>query len=111
MAATLDSHMSQQDDLSHDTLMGLQELDSHLAIFESSNPGRESSTPGASSIFTVGECINASEHSSHTIIVDSPMENYSRPYQSIYGPVPQAQDKMFGSISQYVYSLYVVLLN
>jgi hypothetical protein len=34
MALAFDSQLHPQDDLGHDTLMGLQELDSHLAIFE-----------------------------------------------------------------------------
>jgi lysine-specific histone demethylase 1 len=34
MALTFDPQIHHQDDLGHDTLMGLQELDSHLAIFE-----------------------------------------------------------------------------
>jgi hypothetical protein len=46
MAAMMDTQMPLRDDLN---LMGLQELDSHLSIFESSNGGRDSSTPGAMS--------------------------------------------------------------
>lgn len=80
MAATMDIH-----DLNHDTLMGLNELDSHLAIFESSNPGRESSTPGAISVTTVGDYVNTTEPNSHTIIVESPGEAYSRKFQSDVG--------------------------
>lgn len=34
MALAFGSQLHPQDDLGHDTLMGLQELDSHLAIFE-----------------------------------------------------------------------------
>jgi hypothetical protein len=34
MALAFDPQIQHQDDLGHDTLMGLQELDSHLAIFE-----------------------------------------------------------------------------
>jgi hypothetical protein len=34
MALAFDPQIHHQDDLGHDTLMGLQELDSHLAIFE-----------------------------------------------------------------------------
>src|SRR5271169_1470231 len=34
MALAFDSQIHHHDDLGHDTLMGLQELDSHLAIFE-----------------------------------------------------------------------------
>ena len=46
----LDSQFPQQDDISHDTLMGLQELDSHLAIFDGSNiPGKG---PSAASQFS-----------------------------------------------------------
>jgi hypothetical protein len=34
MALAFDSQLHHEDDLGHDTLMGFQELDSHLAIFE-----------------------------------------------------------------------------
>jgi lysine-specific histone demethylase 1 len=34
MALAFESQLHHQDDLGHDTLMGMQELDSHLAIFE-----------------------------------------------------------------------------
>jgi hypothetical protein len=48
MALAFDTQAHHQDDISHDTLMGLQELDSHLAIFEgSSTPAKGSSTSGA----------------------------------------------------------------
>ncbi|EPE29646.1 FAD/NAD(P)-binding protein [Glarea lozoyensis ATCC 20868] len=64
----MDSHMSQHDDLS---LMGLQELDSHLSIFES-NLGRDSSTPGATSNSAYGESISTVDNPSTTIFVESP---------------------------------------
>lgn len=34
MALAFDPQIHHQDDLGHDTLMGLQELDSHLSLFE-----------------------------------------------------------------------------
>jgi len=44
MSVAFGSHGQSQDDLGHDTLMGLQELDSHLSIFEETeDPGLESS--------------------------------------------------------------------
>lgn len=99
MAATMDMH-----DLSHDTLMGLNELDSHLSIFESSNPGRESSTPGAISISTVGDFVNPTENPSQTIIVESPGEVYSRRFQSDVGSRSLLDKRsMFNGISQYVF--------
>jgi hypothetical protein len=71
MAATLESQMHQHDDLS---LMGLQELDSHLSLFDPSVFRGESSTPGAMSSSTFGDI----DQQSHTIIVDTPRENYSQ---------------------------------
>ena len=83
MAATLDNQLSQQHDLSHDTLMGLEELDSHLGMFEPSlDSARESSTPGAISMSPIDGPINGFEQASQTIIVDAPGESYSRKYQS-----------------------------
>lgn len=103
MAATMDTQMH---DLSHDTLMGLNELDSHLAIFESSDPGRESSTPGAVSISTIDDFAKTVEQSSQTIIVESPEETYSRKFQSDVGSRGLLDKKsMFGSLLQYVYDL------
>ncbi|TVY69026.1 Lysine-specific histone demethylase 1A [Lachnellula suecica] len=68
MAATIDGQMSQHDDLN---LMGLQELDSHLSIFD---PGRDSSTPGATSAIGYADSNSTNEQMSTTIIVDSPVE-------------------------------------
>lgn len=83
MAATLDNQLSQQHDLSHDTLMGLEELDSHLGMFEPSlDSARESSTPGALSMSLVDGSIDNFDQAAQTIIVDAPGDNYSREYQS-----------------------------
>jgi hypothetical protein len=68
----MDSHLSQHDDLS---LMGLQELDSHLSIFES-NLGRDSSTPGATSNSAYGESISTVDNPSTTIFVESPKKTW-----------------------------------
>lgn len=38
MALAFHSQVHHQDDLGHDTLMGLQELDSHLTVFEETVP-------------------------------------------------------------------------
>ena len=64
--------MSQHDDLS---LMGLQELDSHLSIFES-NLGRDSSTPGATSNSAYGESVTTVDIPSTTIFIESPKKNW-----------------------------------
>lgn len=109
MAATLDTQIPPQDDLSHDTLMGLQELDqeldSHLGIFESSNLGRDS-TPSAMST-SFDESITTSEQPSNTIIVESPDNGYSSRYHS--DPVPRARvtgtKSVFNNIPQYVFFL------
>ncbi|RDL34723.1 Uncharacterized protein BP5553_07851 [Venustampulla echinocandica] len=74
MAAAMETHMPQHDDLN---LMGLQELDSHLSIFES-NPGRDSSTPGAMSN---SASISTADNPSNTIIVETPQDIYPRKAQ------------------------------
>ena len=82
MATTMDAQLSQQDDLGHDTLMGFQELDSHLAIFESTENGRDSSTPGAISTLGLDATIDTIEPQptfekiEHTIIVDSSTNHF-----------------------------------
>ncbi|EKD19194.1 vacuolar protein sorting 33A-like protein [Drepanopeziza brunnea f. sp. 'multigermtubi' MB_m1] len=82
MAAIMDIQMQHLDDLN---LMGLQELDSHLSIFESSNPGMESSigTPESTSNSTYGDSINTTDQLT-TIVVEAPDENYTikNPYGS-----------------------------
>lgn len=74
MAVTMGTQVSQHEDLN---LMGLQELDSHFSIYETSNPGRDSSTLGVMSTSGYGDSINIVDQHSHTIIVDSPDENHS----------------------------------
>jgi hypothetical protein len=112
MSTTLENQIPQQHDLSHDTLMGLQELDqelnSHLAIFESPNPGRESSTPGAISISTFDDSLHNFEQTPHTIIVDSPGTSYSRKYQPEARPVesrarPAERKYIANDAHQYVF--------
>lgn len=73
MAVTMGTQVSQHEDLN---LMGLQELDSHFSIYETSNPGRGSSTPGVMSNSGYGDSMNIVDQHSHTIIVDSPDENH-----------------------------------
>ena len=91
-------------DLNHDTLMGFQELDSHLAIFESSNPDRDSSTPGATSISTVGDFVSTAEQPSHTIIVELPGDSYSHKFQSdVRSRAMLDKKSMFNGTSQYVF--------
>ena len=95
----MDTQMPLRDDLN---LMGLQELDSHLSIFESSNGGRDSSTPGAMSNSPFGDSINRAEQQHHTIVVESPRE--SIPYKSPFGPGPRARltDQKFNNAIPYV---------
>jgi hypothetical protein len=101
MAATMDTQMTLRDDLN---LMGLQELDSHLSIFESSNGGRDSSTPGAMSNSPFGDSINTAEQQLHTIVVESPGENV--PYKSPFGPGSRARfaDQKFNNAIPYVFA-------
>jgi len=102
MAATMDTQMPQRDDLN---LMGLQELDSHLSIFESSNPGTESSTPGAMSNSAYGDSINMAEY--HTIIVESPSESHSHKNYFGVGPRTKFGDQKFNNVMKYVLALSV----
>jgi hypothetical protein len=99
MATTMDTQMPPRDDLN---LMGLQELDSHLSIFESSNPGRDSSTPGAMSNSPFGDSINTAEQQTHTIVVESPGENV--PYKSPFGVGSRARftDQKYNHVIPYV---------
>lgn len=84
----MDAQISQQDDLGHDTLMGFQELDSHLAIFESTENRRGSSTPGTIStpgfdatIDTI-ESQPAFENFEHTIVVDTSTDHFQSDIKS-----------------------------
>lgn len=90
MAVTMETQVSQHGDLN---LMGLQELDSHMSIFETSNPGRDSSTPGVMSSSGYEDSLNIVDQHSHTIIVDSPGENHSP--KSHYGPGSRFADQKF----------------
>lgn len=96
--------MPHQDSLSHDTLMGLQELDSHLSMFDTSNLGRESSTPGAISNSSFDEAIKTVEKPSHVIVVDPPDKDFSPDFDSDIEPHADSlgQDS-FGSIIVYVF--------
>jgi hypothetical protein len=96
MAMMMDQ-ITHTDDLN---LMSFQELDSQLSIFESSQVGRDSSTPGLS-ISNLGEHIDMSMQQSHTIIVDS---------NEIYSPRPhydntrtKLKNQSFGKLIQYVF--------
>lgn len=100
MAATMDTPMQHLDDLH---LMGLQELDSHLTIFESSNPGMESSigTPESSSNSTYGDAINTTDQLT-TIVVKAPDENF--PSKSTYESRARFADPKLNAV-QYVLAL------
>jgi len=97
MATTLDP-LSHHDDLN---LMGLQELDSHLSLFESTNGGRDASTPGAMSSSSFGENLQISEESSHVISFD-PREGLSR--KSYVEPRAVATQPNFHDINSYVFA-------
>lgn len=102
----METQISQHDDLN---LMELSELDSHLSIFEASNPGRDSSTPGAMSNSAYGDSINTIDQHSHTIIVESPSENYLP--KSHYGAGSRARfaDQKFNM--RYVVALFLQILS
>lgn len=84
MAATMDAQILPLDDLSQDTLMGLQELDSHLAIFDCSVLSRDSSTPGAISESVFNDAVDSNEKASHMVNIKSLGRHYSRqvPYEA-----------------------------
>lgn len=99
--------MSQHEDLN---LMGFQELDSHLSMFD---PGRDSSTPGATSTVGYTDLNSTIEQASNTIVVESPMEMiYSRKLQpESYFHIKPGQSKSPTrnvNIKKYVY-LFIVL--
>jgi lysine-specific histone demethylase 1 len=107
MATTMDTQMHE---LNHDTLMGLQELDSHLSIYENSSLGRDSYTPDANgsgsaiSMSTVTDSVNAAEQPLHSIVVDSPEINFTQKYPSDVGSRASRLDKksLFNTFTQYV---------
>lgn len=129
MEIAMDAQISQQDDLGHDTLMGFQELDSHLAIFESTENGRDYSTPGT--ISTPGfdatiesiEFQSAFENSEHTIIVDTSTDRYQSDIKSrariIKDPKPNTNgNKKYvlidhvllpGEVLEWIISIYIDL--
>ncbi|KAG9236006.1 flavin-containing amine oxidoreductase-domain containing protein [Amylocarpus encephaloides] len=74
MATTMDAQMPQHDDLS---LMGLQELDSHLSIFEPSH-GRDSSTPGAMSNSAYGDSVSTVGTPSATNVLESSRKQWAK---------------------------------
>ncbi|KAH8602542.1 flavin-containing amine oxidoreductase-domain containing protein [Bisporella sp. PMI_857] len=105
MATTMDTQMHE---LNHDTLMGLQELDSHLSIYENSSLGRDSYTPDANgsgsaiSMSTVTDSVNAAEQPLHSIVVDSPEINFTQKYPSDVGSRASRLDKksLFNTFTQ-----------
>jgi hypothetical protein len=109
MAATLDNQLSQQHDLSHDTLMGLEELDSHLGMFEPSlDSARESFTPDAMSMSPADGSISSLDQASQTIIVDAPGDSYSRKYYSAIGSTESRAKATDGKNMSTVVTQYVL---
>ena len=90
-------------DLSHDTMMGLheldQELDSHLSIFGSSK-ARDSSTPGAISVSTIGESINTTDNSYRAGFVESTGDAFSHKFEPDRGIVPSTISQVISNLSQ-----------
>lgn len=105
MAATMDTQMQHHDDLN---LMGLQELDSHLSIFES-NLDMDSSagTPESTSNSAYDDSINMADQLT-TIIVEAPDENYVQ--KSQYGSRARFADPKVSAI-QYVLTLSFPVLS
>lgn len=98
VASTMDTQLVQQDDLN---LMGLQELDSHLSIFESSLV-RDSSTPDNGSNSASGESLKSVSQQSHRIIVESPDEIYLPPRPQYQAPRAKFMDPRFNHAGRYV---------
>lgn len=86
MATTLDTQIPHHENLNHDTLMGLQELDSHLSMFDTSNLGRESSTPGAMSNSAFEDAIKTVEKPASVIAIDQPDKDFSPEFESDSNP-------------------------
>jgi lysine-specific histone demethylase 1 len=74
MMATMDNAMTNHDDLN---LMGMQELDSTLSIFESSHAGDAASTPGTSN-YDFESTLNFNESLSQTIVVQTPVDQFPK---------------------------------
>jgi len=115
MATTMDTPMH---DLSHDTLMGLQELDSQLALFDATDLNIDSSTPGATatgsaiSVSTHEEFFNKNEQPLHTIIVDtshSSLQQKIIPIAESRGPSSNKQSS-FRAYAQYVFSMLTYMI-
>jgi len=108
MATTMDTPMH---DLNHDTLMGLQELDSQLALFDTTDLNRDSSTPGvtangsAISVSTLEESFTTGEQPLHTIIVDTSHDSFHRKSTSNAEAGGLSSDKqaLFRTHNQYVF--------
>ena len=107
MATTMDTPMH---DISHDTLMGLQELDSQLSLFDTTGLDRDSSTTGvaatdsAIAVSTLEESFNTSEHPLHTIVVDTSHDNFQRNITSDAESRTFSSNKpMFRAHIQYVF--------
>jgi len=107
MATTMDTPMH---DISHDTLMGLQELDSQLSLFDTTGLDRDSSTTGvaatdsAIAVSTLEESFNTSEHPLHTIVVDTSHDNFQRKITSDAESRTFSSNKpMFRAHIQYVF--------
>lgn len=97
----MDTQTSLQDDLAHGTLMGLQELDSHLSMFDSNTV----STPGAASEPSLDGSIQLDDEvPSHTIVVDSSYNRYSSNHMDEAKPASVAGAKLLSDRnSQYVF--------
>lgn len=99
----MDTQISQQDDLGHDTLMGFQELDSHLAIFESTDDRRGSSTPGTISTPGFDATIDTIETQpafgefERTIIVDSSLDHFPSDIKSRARVIKDTKPSINGS--------------
>lgn len=90
MAVTMESQIPQHEDLN---LMGLHELDSHLSIFETSDPARGGSSTPSMSNLGFDNNFNMIDQHSHTIIVESPSENYSPRSHFGTSPHPRFADQ------------------
>ena len=105
----MDNQLSQQHDLSHDTLMGLEELDSHLGMFEPSlDSARELSTTDMISMSPIDGSISSFDQASQTIIVDAPGDCYSRNYDSTASSTESCAKATDGKNMSAIVSQYVL---
>lgn len=96
MSLSFDPQIHHQDDLGHDTLMGLQELDSHLAIFE------ETAAPASISDSSSDDFHDATDLTSSNHSHDSESNNFNAMADTL--AIPRKVNEAHGT-SKYAYPI------